>query len=126
MTFTRKFNARGDRSKYGKRHTPGVMNGLETAYSQMLEGRKLSGEIIDWWFEAFTFKLADDTRYTPDFALIFSDGHMEFIDVKSPAPIDPKSLVKAKVAADKFWMFDFTIDQKQTKKNGGGFKRREF
>ena len=64
----RAFRAR-DNTKYGKRHTPGVMNKTEEAYAKTLQVRKLAGEIVDWQFEAQTFKLAADCRYTPDFAV---------------------------------------------------------
>lgn len=115
-----------DNSKYGKRHTPGVMNGTEKAYAEILEGRKRAGEIIEWWFEAVTFKLANDTRYTSDFAILFADGSMEFVDAKGGGPIDPKSLVKIKCAAEKFYQFKFVIEQKLSKKLGGNWKRTEY
>lgn len=123
--FTR-FKGRTDSSKYGKRHKPGVMNQTEAAYAELLQARKLSGEIIEWRFESTTFKLADDTRYTPDFEVIMADNSMEFIDAKGGGPIDPKSLVKIKCAAEKFWQFKFVIEQKLAKKNGGGWKRTEY
>jgi hypothetical protein len=121
-----RFAFRTDASKYGKRHKPGVMNGTESAYAEILQSRKLAGEIIDWQFEAMTFKLADDTRYTPDFLVLWEGGMMDFVDAKGGGPIDPKSLVKIKCAAEKFWMFRFVIEQKQAKKNGGGWKRIEY
>jgi len=127
MTFPRKkFGARGDSSRYGKRHKPGVMNQTETAYAEILQSRKLEGKIVDWSFESVTFKLADDTRYTPDFKINHCDGHVEFVDAKGGGPIDPKSLVKIKCCAEKFWEFTFVIEQKLAKKNGGGWKRTEY
>jgi hypothetical protein len=117
---------RSDNTRYGKRHKPGVMNKTEEAYAEGLQARKLSGEIISWSFEAMTFKLAADCRYTPDFAIWFTDGTMEFVDCKGSGPMDEKSRVKAKVAAEMFPMFAFVIEQKQTLKNGGGWKREVF
>lgn len=116
----------GDRTKYGKRHKPGVMNGTESAYAELLQLRKEAGEVIDWQFEAVTFKLADDCRYTPDFKVLLSDHTVEFIDAKGGGPMDEKSRVKAKCAAEKFPEFVFVIEQKLAKKNGGGWKREEF
>lgn len=116
----------GDRSKYGKRHKPGEMNKTEGEYAAMLEARKIAGEIIEWSFETITLKLADNTRYTPDFVVVRADGVMELIDVKGGGPIDPKAIVKIKVAAERFWMFAFAIEQKQAKKNGGGWKRTDY
>lgn len=115
-----------DNTKYGRRHKPGVMNGTETKYADMLQARKLAGEIIDWMFEAVTFKLAADTRYTPDFMIAHTDGTIEFVDVKGGGPMDDKSRVKVKVAAEKFWCFTFRIAKAQTKKLGGGFAVEEF
>lgn len=122
----RRFFGRRDASKYGKRHTPGQMNKTEEGYAAMLRSRELAGEVIAWHFEAVTFKLADDTRYTPDFTVQLADGSMEFIDAKGGGPIDPKSLVKIKCAAEKFPQFVFVIEQKQAKKHGGNWKRKEF
>ena len=115
-----------DRTKYGKRHIPGQMNGTETAYSELLQIRKLAGEVIDWQFEAVTFKLAADCRYTPDFKVLLADYTIEFIDVKGGGPMDEKSRVKVKCAAEKFPEFSFAIEQKQGSKNGGGWKREVF
>ncbi len=126
MNTRPKFAFKRDSSKYGKRHKPGVMNQTEAAYAAILEGMKLNGIVLDWVFEAYTFKLADDTRYTPDFAVYYADGTMVFVDAKGGGPIDPKSLVKIKCAAEKFWQFTFVIEQKQAKKNGGGWKRTEY
>ena len=121
----RKF-LRSDNTKYGKRHRPGEMNQTEAAYADMLQVRLLAGEIIDWQFEAITFKIAPDCRYTPDFAIWMADGTMEFVDVKGSGPMDEKSRVKAKVAAELNPMFVFVIEQRQAKKDGGGWKREVF
>lgn len=115
-----------DNSKYGKRHKPGVMNKTEEAYAAILHARTQAGEVIGWWFEAVTFKLADDTRYSPDFMVLLEDGSIEFVDTKGGGPIDPKSLVKIKCAAEKFYQFKFVIEQKQSKKLGGNWKRTEY
>ncbi len=117
---------RRDNTKYGKRHKPGVMNQTESAYAEGLQARKLAGEIIDWQFEAMTFKLADGCRYTPDFAIWLADGSMEMVDTKGGGPMDEKSRVKVKVAAEKFPQFVFVIEQRQAKKHGGGWKREVF
>ena len=51
---------------------------------------------------------------------------MQFIDCKGAGPMDEKSRVKAKVAAELFPQFLFAIEQKQSKANGLGWKREEF
>lgn len=116
-----------DNTKYGKRHKPGVMNKTEENFAEVLEARrKVNGDIIAWWFECFTFKLADDCRFTPDFAILFADGSMEFVDAKGGGPMDDKSRVKVRVAAEKFPQFQFVIEKRMPKKLGGGWKREEF
>ncbi len=122
----RKFQGRSDKTKYGKRHQPGVMNKTEAEYAEVLNSRVLLGDVLGWEFEALTFKLAGDLRYTPDFLVWHADGRLELVDSKGGGPIDPKSLVKIKVAAEKFPLFLFSMEQKLAKKHGGGWKRREF
>lgn len=121
-----KFNHRGVGARYGKRHIPGEMNKTEQEYADLLQIRKLAGEVQEWLFESVTMKLAKDCRYTPDFFVILANGGIEFIDVKGGGPIDPKSLVKIKMAADKFCEFTFAIEKKRAKKDGGGFARTEY
>lgn len=113
-------------NRYGKRHTPGEMTRAELRYADELEQRREAGTITAWGFEKFKFRLADGCFYTPDFHVVHNDGSMEFVDVKGTGPVDDKSIVKAKVAAEEFWMFLFVMEQQQTKKNGGSWKRREF
>jgi hypothetical protein len=55
-----------------------------------------------------------------------ADGTMEFVDCKGGGPMDEKSRVKAKVAAERYPMFVFVIEQKKAKKDGGGWKREVF
>ncbi len=66
----------GDGSKYGKRHVPGLMNATESRYADILQARKLSGEIVEWLFESVTLKLAADCRYSPDFMVLHNDGSL--------------------------------------------------
>ncbi|MGD9636845.1 MAG: hypothetical protein AB7U97_26415 [Pirellulales bacterium] len=110
-------------TRYGKRHRAGEMNGTEAKYAELLSGRKLAGEIVDWMFEPMTFRLADRSRYTPDFMILHNDTSIELVNVKGGGPIDPNSLTKHKVAAEKFSMFRWTIEQL---KRGEGWVRTEF
>lgn len=74
-----KFRQRGGR---GKRRAPGEMNGTERKYAARLETERLAG-VIEWYaFEAVTFKLAPDTRYTPDFLVMLADMTIELHEVK--------------------------------------------
>lgn len=119
-------NPRGVGHRYGKRHVPGEMNKTEEQYSRILQELKNSGVVAEWYFESVTFKLAKDLRYTPDFFVYLDDGTVEVIDVKGTGPIDDKSIVKIKAAAEKFFCFSFYIEKLRPKKDGGGFERRAF
>ena len=117
---------RGDNTRYGKRHKPGEMNKTEQAYADLLEARRLSGEVINWKFEAMTFKLADSCRLTPDFAVWLSDGTMEFVDAKGGGPVADDALVKLKCVAEQFPQFTFVMEKARAKRDGGGWERRVF
>ena len=101
------------------RMPPGEMNKLETAYSVHLEYRRLQGEVSWWRFEAMTLKLAKDTRYTPDFAVMLADGSIECHETKGHWEDD--ALVKIKVAAA---MFPFAFIAASA--DGDGWKFRHF
>lgn len=60
------------------RHVPGEMNKTETAYAELLEGRKLAGEILGWRFEAYKLRQADRAFRSP-----FARNTIE----SNPAPI---------------------------------------
>ena len=76
------------------------MNGAEKAYSLRLGMMLAMGEIAWYNFEAITLKLAKDTRYTPDFAVINKNGELEYHEIKGFLRDD--ALVKIKVAAEMF------------------------
>ncbi len=76
------------------------MNKLEARFADLLEARRKDGLIREWRYEAVTLKLADDTRYTPDFFVVRSDGMVEFYETKGFFRED--AAVKIKVAARQF------------------------
>lgn len=79
------------------------MNKAEARYAAALEARRIAGEVEWYLYEGWTFKLADDTRYTPDFCVLLSNGELEAHEVKGHRRIfrdDAK--VKIKVAANIF------------------------
>lgn len=98
------------------------MNKTEAEYAQMLEARRVSGEIQWWAYEAMTLKLADNTRYTPDFLVMLADGALEVHETKGGF-IREDGWLKLKVAAGMF-PFRFFLCQKQAKKAGGGWTIR--
>lgn len=81
------------------RTVPG-MNRLETAYAEELEAKRFGGIIREWHFQALTLKLANDTRYTPDFFVVAQDGAVECHETKGHMRDD--AAVKLKVAARQF------------------------
>jgi len=101
----------------------GTMNKTEAEYAQRLEYGKHTGAILWYKFEAITLKLADDTRYTPDFAVLIAGGEFQLHEVKGFWQDDAK--VKIKVAASMF-PFRFIAVRKLPKKEGGGWQNQEF
>lgn len=101
----------------------GERNKLEAAYERHLEARTNAGEVLWYSFEPMTFKLAKDTRYTPDFAVLLANGEMQLHEVKGFWRDDGK--IKIKVAAELF-PFQFVAVYSIPKKDGGGFRYEEF
>jgi hypothetical protein len=99
------------------RRQAGEMNKTEAEYRQMV-GTMPGVFSVD--YEAVTFKLAPDTRYTPDFMVLTTTGGIEFHEVKGFMEDD--AWVKIKVAAEKFPMFVFVLVRKKAKKDGGGWE----
>lgn len=113
------------------RRAPGTMNKTEARYAERLQIQLLAGEIAAYGFEVVTLKLADRTRYTPDFFVLAADGAIEFHEVKAcrsnGVPLfEDDARVKIKVAAEQHWMFVFKGAYELPKKAGGGWKYEEF
>lgn len=83
------------------------MNKTEAAYAERLDLLQRGGAIRRWRFEAVTLRLADGTRYTPDFLVEPYDGAPELHEVKGFWRDD--ALVKYRVAAELFPMFRFRV-----------------
>ena len=101
----------------------GQMNGTEAEYAQTLELRRRAGEIAWYRFEGLKLRLADNTFYTPDFAVMLANGIIECHEVKGFWTDDAR--VKIKIAAE-MYPFEFVAVQKRPKKDGGGWKKEEF
>lgn len=83
----------------------GEMNRVEAAYAAVLKDREHSGEVLWWRFEPITLKLAENTRYTPDFFAMLDTGELVVFEVKgSMKYIQDDAKVKIKVAGDMFPM----------------------
>ena len=102
----------------------GTMNKTEQAYADHLERIRQSGIILWWEFEAVKLRLADNTFYSPDFAVLMADtGLLEMHEVKGFWQDDAR--VKIKVAASLF-PFRFVALKAKAKKDGGGWAVEEF
>lgn len=101
----------------------GEMNRTEAEYGVALKARQVAGEIVWIRFEGLKLRLADSTFYTPDWAVMKSDGVMECHEVKGHWTDDAR--VKIKVAAE-MYPFRFIAVRKLPKKDGGGWAVEEF
>jgi predicted nuclease of restriction endonuclease-like RecB superfamily len=102
---------------------PGQMNKTEAEYGKLLALRQQAGEVAWHLFEGVKLRLADNTFYTPDFAVMRADGQMEMHEVKGFWQDDAR--VKIKVAAERF-PFRFLAVKKRAKRDGGGWETEEF
>ncbi len=121
MTYTpAQFRAAFTRKAKGRTQPKrdGSMNRTEAAYAQVLESRRLAGEIASWQFQPVKLRLADRTFYEPDFMVILSDGTCQFHETKagvmnkgtgdvSPL-VEDDAMVKIKVAAEQH-PFEFVM-----------------
>jgi hypothetical protein len=95
-------------------------NKTEVVYAVHLETLKRAGLVLWYRFEAVKLRLADNTFYTPDFAVMLPDGEIELHEVKGFWRDDAR--VKIKVAAE-MYPFQFVAVQKA---KGGEWKIERF
>jgi hypothetical protein len=101
----------------------GAMNKTEAAYDQHLALQQHAGQILWRRFEGLKLRLADNTFYTPDFAVMAADGVIECHEVKGYWQDDART--KIKIAADQY-PFRFIAIKARTKKEGGGWEVEAF
>lgn len=101
----------------------GERNRTEAAYESFLQQQQAVGLILWYRFEGMKFRLADNTFYTPDFAVMLANGQIELHEVKGFWQDDAR--VKIKVAADAY-PFKFIAVKPRAKKDGGGWQIEEF
>ena len=101
----------------------GTRNKLEAEYEQELKLRQAVGQVAWYRFEGLKLRLADNTFYTPDFAVMFASGAMECHEAKGFWTDDARA--KIKIAAD-MYPFRFIAIKKLPKRDGGGFSIEEF
>ena len=100
----------------------GAMNQTEQAYAALLERRRAAGEVPWFKFEGLKFRLADNTFYTPDFAVMLSSGGMETHEIKGVWQDDARA--KIKIAADRYSFRFLAI--KANRKTADGWDIEEF
>lgn len=101
----------------------GAMNKTEQAYAAHLDDLRHSGVIAWYKFEGIKLRLADNTFYTPDFAVMLASGVMEMHEVKGFWQDDARA--KIKIAAD-LYPFRFIAVKVRAKKDGGGWEMEDF
>lgn len=97
----------------------GQMNKLEALYEERLTMLRACGEVLWFKFEGVKLRLADNTFYTPDFAVIAADGQLQMHEAKGFWQDDARA--KIKIAAD-LYPFKFIAVKKKAKKDGGGWE----
>ena len=97
----------------------GEMNKTEAAYEAHLAALQFAGEILWYKFEGLKFRLADNTFYTPDFAVMLASGALEAHEVKGQWLDDAR--VKIKVAASLYPLQFIGVQ-----KDGKGWKYENF
>ena len=98
-------------------HRKQGMNKAEEKYASFLESQKLAGDIVEYVYEGITLKLADNTRYTPDFVVV-TDEYVTLIELKARwkkrdgtahTHWEDDARVKYKIAAERYWWFRFAV-----------------
>jgi hypothetical protein len=101
----------------------GALNKTEAAYAAALELRRIAGDVAWYKFEGVKLRLADNTFYTPDFAVMLANGQLEMHEVKGFWQDDARA--KIKIAAD-LYPFKFVAVKAEAQKRGGGWIVEEF
>lgn len=110
------------RAKGTPRRIPGKRNGLEREFEEILKSRVASGELAWYDFEAITFKLGTDCRYTPDFSTMHANGDLVCYETKGYMQEDARVKMKTLV---RLFPVRLILVQKRLKRDGGGFSETE-
>jgi len=105
------------------RFKTGQLNKTEQAYADRLRALELAGQILWHKFEGIKLRLADNTFYTPDFAVLAADGVMELHEVKGFWQDDARAKIKIAAAMFPFRLFAVKV---KAKRDGGGWDVEEF
>ena len=105
------------------RMKPGSLNQSEARYAAHLDAQALAGSVLWYRFEGIKLRLADNTFFTPDFAVMVASGEIELHEVKGFWEDDARA--KMKIAADQY-PFRFIAVTARSKKAGGWWAIEEF
>ncbi|MEV5456684.1 hypothetical protein [Streptomyces sp. NPDC052535] len=94
----------------------GELNKTEAAYAQRLRMLEASGQILWHKFEGLKLRLADNTFFTPDFAVVAADGVVELHVVKGHWQDDARAKIKIAAA---MYPFRFIAVKVKPKRDGG-------
>ncbi len=100
-----------------------AMNKTEQAYAATLDAQRHAGEVAWLKFVGVKLRLADNTFYTPDSAVMLCDGTLEIHEVKGSRQDDAR--VEIKIAADMYPMC-FIAVQARTRSESGGWTLEVF
>lgn len=101
----------------------GELNKTEAAYAERLRALQAAGEVQWHRFEGMKLRLADNTFYTPDFAVMAADGVMECHEVKGHWQDDARAKIKIAAA---MYPFRFIAVKARRKRDGGGWEEEKF
>lgn len=101
----------------------GERNKTEQAYEDYLTLLQRAGKVVWFKFEGVKLRLADNTFYTPDYAVMLDSGQMEMHEVKGFWQDDARA--KIKIAAE-LYPFRFLAAKPKSKKDGGGWEIEVF
>ena len=105
-----------NRSFAAGRLKTGQMNKSEQAYAAYLGQLQAVGGILWHKFEGLKLRLADNTFFTPDFAVVAADGVVELHEVKGHWQDDARAKIKIAAA---MYPFRFIAVKVKPKRDGG-------
>lgn len=99
--------------------TDSFRSNAEREMAQLLDVDQRAGRIKAWKHEAMTLKLADDTRFTPDFLIEhWERPYYELREVKGERSWED-AIIKYRIAKSMYPHFRWTFYRKHLKRNGG-------
>lgn len=102
----------------------GTKNQTESRYEEtVLKPMLMAGDIAWYRFEGLKLRLADNTFYTPDYAVMLVNGLIQCHEVKGFWQDDARA--KIKIAADQY-PFEFLAVKALPKGKGGGWEEERF